>query len=85
VTHSRKTIAMGDTLYGVTMQEKGISKLVSVKFTELDTPNNQAKPASAVVFKTIVDPFIGKISYFNQRKRNCNKYISKRHSQTYSC
>jgi chromosome segregation protein len=31
VTHSRKTIAMGDSLYGVTMQEAGVSKIVSVK------------------------------------------------------
>ncbi|MBI4368325.1 MAG: chromosome segregation protein SMC [Candidatus Omnitrophica bacterium] len=30
-THSRKTIAMGDALYGVTMQEAGISKIVSVR------------------------------------------------------
>ncbi len=31
VTHNRKTIVMGDSLYGVTMQEPGISKIVSVK------------------------------------------------------
>lgn len=34
VTHSRKTIAVGDALYGVTMQEPGISKLVSVRLTQ---------------------------------------------------
>lgn len=34
VTHSRKTIAVGDALYGVTMQEAGISKLVSVKLSQ---------------------------------------------------
>ena len=33
VTHSRKTIAMGDALYGVTMQEPGISKIVSVRLS----------------------------------------------------
>jgi chromosome segregation protein len=34
VTHNRKTIAMGTTLYGVTMQEAGVSKIVSVKLQE---------------------------------------------------
>lgn len=31
VTHNRKTIASGSTLYGVTMQEPGVSKIVSVR------------------------------------------------------
>ncbi|HXX72009.1 MAG TPA: hypothetical protein VEI55_06910, partial [Candidatus Acidoferrum sp.] len=34
VTHNRKTMEMGSVLYGVTMQEPGISKLVSVKWEE---------------------------------------------------
>jgi chromosome segregation protein len=32
VTHNRKTMEMGSVLYGVTMQEPGVSKLVSVKW-----------------------------------------------------
>ena len=34
VTHNRKTMEIGSVLYGVTMQEPGISKLVSVKWEE---------------------------------------------------
>ncbi len=35
VTHSKKTMACGGTLYGVTMQESGISKQVSVQFDDV--------------------------------------------------
>jgi len=34
VTHNRKTMEMGSVMYGVTMQEPGVSKLVSVKWEE---------------------------------------------------
>jgi chromosome segregation protein len=35
VTHSKKTMAGADTLYGVTMQESGVSKHVSVRFEDV--------------------------------------------------
>ncbi len=34
VTHNKRTMEAAQTLYGVTMQEEGISKLVSVRFNE---------------------------------------------------
>jgi chromosome segregation protein len=33
ITHRKGTMECADTLYGVTMQEKGISKMVSVDFS----------------------------------------------------
>jgi chromosome segregation protein len=36
ITHNRKTIEAADTLYGVSMDEGGSSKLISMKLAELD-------------------------------------------------
>ena len=34
VTHNKRTMNSAETMYGVTMQEEGISKLAGVRFTD---------------------------------------------------
>ena len=45
ITHSKRTMTCSDTLYGVTMQESGVSKRVSVRFEDV-SEDGHIKPAA---------------------------------------
>jgi chromosome segregation protein len=36
ISHNKRTIARADAIYGVTMEEQGVSKLVGVRFNKRD-------------------------------------------------
>lgn len=40
ITHSKRTMSTGDLLYGVTMEESGISKRMSVRFDDISEDGN---------------------------------------------
>ena len=48
ITHNKSTIAAADAIYGVTMQERGVSRTLSMKF-------DQSKGAAEVLPVTIAD------------------------------
>ena len=43
ITHSRQTIAAADVIYGVTMETRGISKLVSMQFADYEKKEKSLK------------------------------------------
>ena len=47
VTHNRKTMEIAPVLYGVTMQEPGVSKLVSVRWEDGESDSSETHAAAA--------------------------------------
>jgi chromosome segregation protein len=49
ISHSKRTIAMADQIYGVTMQQPGVSRKISVRFEDAGklVETRQPQPASA--------------------------------------
>jgi chromosome segregation protein len=55
ITHAKRTMEAAQSLYGVTMQEPGVSRLVSVKFkTPSENRNTQRQDDSEKMLEAAI-------------------------------
>ena len=51
ITHNKRTMEIADSLFGVTMEEPGISKMVSVRLNEVETASDLRRRISDLKFQ----------------------------------